>query len=284
MLSGVLHPAGDDGPSTPPIPPATTTPTLLALRPLSAAASTTSSAQPGSHDTPLPSANGTLWVGRWKERVGLWLDDRDRQCKASRLHAQIVHHPTAGHCTLVDHDSANGTFVNGERIVGARALSVGDVVGFGSSGMGNYAAQNGGERANESMPRFHYVVVERNDEAAAAAVVALPSPPRGPVIGEAIVRARPVVRSVAPIQLPEDSSRDESLRDADKDTDTCEETSEESAEASRTSEGGGSEEELGDLVVQGGSSGSPSIHPPDSQDSVAAVAEVEATDSKARER
>ena len=98
------------------------------------------------------------------------------------------------------------------------------------------------------------------------------------------MRARPVVRSVAPIQLPEDSSRDESLRDADKDTDTCEETSEESAEASRTSEGGGSEEELGDLVVQGGSSGSPSIHPPDSQDSVAAVAEVEATDSKARER
>lgn len=281
MLSGVLHPAGDDGPTTPPIPPATTTSTLLALRPLSAAASTTSSAEPGSHDTPLPSANGTLWVGRWKERVGLWLDDRDRQCKASRLHAQIVHHPTAGHCTLVDHDSANGTFVNGERIVGARALSVGDVVGFGSSGMGNYAAQNGGERVNESMPRFHYVVVEMNGEAAAAAAVALPSPPRGPVIGEAIVRARPVVRSVAPIQLPEDSSRDESLRDAEKDTDTCEETSEESAEASRTSEGGGSEEELGDLVVQGGSSGSPSIHPPDSQDSVAAVAEVEATDSKA---
>ena len=49
--------------------------------------------------------------------------------KASRYHARID--MDGADCLIADIDSANGTFVNGERVAGTRALVPGDVVGVG---------------------------------------------------------------------------------------------------------------------------------------------------------
>lgn len=47
----------------------------------------------------------------------------------SRFHAAVLH-DGRGNCRLKDLGSANGTFVNGERISGDRVLEVGDVINF----------------------------------------------------------------------------------------------------------------------------------------------------------
>lgn len=49
--------------------------------------------------------------------------------KASRAHAQIER--VDGAWRVVDLESANGTFLNGERLTAPRALTSGDVIGVG---------------------------------------------------------------------------------------------------------------------------------------------------------
>lgn len=49
--------------------------------------------------------------------------------KASRMHARIEQ--IDGAWQVLDLGSANGTFLNGERLAGARALSAGDVITVG---------------------------------------------------------------------------------------------------------------------------------------------------------
>ena len=76
-------------------------------------------------------AGVTAWVGRWSERVTHWLDDGGLPSKASRMHARLDCDAASGAWSLVDNDSANGCFVNGERVSRA-ILFPGDRVGFGS--------------------------------------------------------------------------------------------------------------------------------------------------------
>jgi predicted component of type VI protein secretion system len=68
---------------------------------------------------------------------GAWLLGRDRDCafmfsdpRVSRRHARLV--VAAGEVTVEDIDSVNGVFVNGERVIGARRLRVGDRIVIGS--------------------------------------------------------------------------------------------------------------------------------------------------------
>ena len=72
----------------------------------------------------------TVLVGRWHERVALWLDDGGKPSMASRLHASLERDAASGEWTLVDNDSANGCFVNRARVCRA-VLRAGDRVGFG---------------------------------------------------------------------------------------------------------------------------------------------------------
>ena len=98
----------------------------------------------------------SIWVGRWRERVGLWLDDRGQPSKASRMHARLDWDSGSSRWALIDNDSANGTFVNGEAIKHV-FLRPGDQVGFGSS---KPAPVPGKDAAGEQlMPRFHFEVV-----------------------------------------------------------------------------------------------------------------------------
>ena len=73
-----------------------------------------------------------MWVGRWKERCDIWLDDGGKPSKGSRMHARLEYDAKADAWTLVDNDSANGSHVNGLRVLSA-VLAEGDRVGFGSS-------------------------------------------------------------------------------------------------------------------------------------------------------
>ena len=59
----------------------------------------------------------TMWVGRWRERADIHLDDVGRPCKASRLHAYLE--LEGGVWVVHDQDSANGTYLNGERVTRA---------------------------------------------------------------------------------------------------------------------------------------------------------------------
>ena len=68
--------------------------------------------------------DGTHIVGR-QDGVGVHIADR----QVSRNHAAIT--VQNGQLTIEDHGSANGTYVNGARVTGARALNVGDQVKFG---------------------------------------------------------------------------------------------------------------------------------------------------------
>eukprot|EP00966_Prymnesium_polylepis_P031305 728173-Prymnesium_polylepis.1 len=119
-------------------------------------------------------AKSPLWIGRWKERAGLWLDDGGRPSKASRLHARLEKDEASGAWTLTDNDSANGTFVNGRRIKSA-VLQPADRVGFGSSAgrpeTGASSGSSGGASSGtdassvdllhpSTMPLFHFTVVE----------------------------------------------------------------------------------------------------------------------------
>ena len=101
---------------------------------------------------------GPHWVGRWRERAALWLNDRGKPCKASRLHARLEPPHTRGACWLVvDNGSSNGTYVNGARVSTA-PLRVGDSVGFGS------AVAREERQADDEIPTFHFVVVGVGEE------------------------------------------------------------------------------------------------------------------------
>ena len=58
--------------------------------------------------------------------------DLDKDPDVSSKHAEI--RVVGDTVTLKDLESTNGTYVNGQRVVGARELSVGDVVAFGDAG------------------------------------------------------------------------------------------------------------------------------------------------------
>src|SRR5512140_119241 len=66
-------------------------------------------------------ADGEVRVGRGED-VSLRL----RETAISRHHAVI--RTAGGQATVIDEGSQNGTQVNGERVVGARALASGDVI------------------------------------------------------------------------------------------------------------------------------------------------------------
>ncbi|KAL1526381.1 hypothetical protein AB1Y20_015094 [Prymnesium parvum] len=95
-----------------------------------------------------------VWIGRWKERSNVWLDDGGLRSKASRLHARLERDEETNCWTLIDNDSANGTFVNDHR-VSSELLKAGDILGFGTCPkMTRDWAVCGGEA--ETMPCFHF--------------------------------------------------------------------------------------------------------------------------------
>jgi pSer/pThr/pTyr-binding forkhead associated (FHA) protein len=69
-----------------------------------------------------------LLIGRAVGGVGGLSDDLE----LSRRHARVARDP-AGRVTIEDLGSANGTFVNGERVRGRRVLAIGDSVRVGST-------------------------------------------------------------------------------------------------------------------------------------------------------
>jgi len=71
--------------------------------------------------------DGRLLIGR--VNADLTIDDK----LLSRRHAEI--RPVDGGLELEDHDSLNGTWVNGERIAGTRTLAPGDVIEFGKTSL-----------------------------------------------------------------------------------------------------------------------------------------------------
>jgi ABC transport system ATP-binding/permease protein len=78
---------------------------------------------------PLPvriGGTGTMTIGR-KSDNDLVLKDE----WVSRHHAQF--HVSAEKLEIEDLDSANGVFVNGERVTGSAAVKVGDMVGIGKT-------------------------------------------------------------------------------------------------------------------------------------------------------
>ena len=46
-----------------------------------------------------------MWVGRWKERCDIWLDDGGKPSKGSRMHARLEYDAKADAWTLVDNDA-----------------------------------------------------------------------------------------------------------------------------------------------------------------------------------
>ena len=106
------------------------------------------------HRLTAASSGEPIWVGRWKERVGVWLDDGGKPSKASRLHARLE--ISDGKLTLTDNNSANGTFVNSERVPanGQVELHEGDRLGFGSVP----PPTDGSPQPNDEMPRFHFLL------------------------------------------------------------------------------------------------------------------------------
>ena len=87
-------------------------------------------------------ATGMVVIGRSDEADLRLADDT-----ASRSHARII--TADGVARLVDLGSHNGTFVNGERVDGTRALASGDVVTIGAITMVLHAAAS---RAPEARP------------------------------------------------------------------------------------------------------------------------------------
>jgi pSer/pThr/pTyr-binding forkhead associated (FHA) protein len=69
-----------------------------------------------------------LVIGRGVSGVGRLSDDQE----LSRRHARVAR-DASGQLTIEDLGSANGTFVNGERVRGRHVLSVGDTVRIGST-------------------------------------------------------------------------------------------------------------------------------------------------------
>src|SRR5215813_6605829 len=69
---------------------------------------------------------GVVHIGR-----GSTCDIRLKNESASRCHADVI--VTAGSISIFDRNSRNGTFVNGQRVVGARSLEDGAVVSIGDA-------------------------------------------------------------------------------------------------------------------------------------------------------
>ena len=138
-------------------------------------------------------SGSTIWVGRWKERVGLWLDDGGRPSKASRLHARLEYSSSSGVWSLTDNKSANGTFVNGERLRPDQAveLSDGDRLGFGTASFLR-GVDAPPPKDVPSFPRFHFVLSVRAARArreAPAAAPAAAAPPSNQVAKAWLERA-----------------------------------------------------------------------------------------------
>ena len=74
----------------------------------------------------IPLAEGETTVGR---EIGLGLSLAG-ESTVSRRHARVVR--TGGAATVFDEGSTNGTFVNGQKVVGSVGLAPGDAVQFGS--------------------------------------------------------------------------------------------------------------------------------------------------------
>src|SRR4051794_17854142 len=72
-----------------------------------------------------------LLIGRAAPEPGGRLGDDP---EISRRHARVAR-GARGELTLEDLGSSNGTFVNGERVDGARVLQLGDVVHMGRTGL-----------------------------------------------------------------------------------------------------------------------------------------------------
>jgi len=98
--------------------------------------------------------NGRVSIGR-DEHADLRLEDT----VASRNHAEML--LTAGEAKIRDCDSHNGTFVNGERIVGIRSLMTGDTVSIGSTSLVFHASvQQPPPRALLEMDELRRVAAE----------------------------------------------------------------------------------------------------------------------------
>ena len=171
--------------------PAKPPPQFLTLRPVGASIV---------EALPLRPSADTVWVGRWRERAGVWLDDGGKASKASRLHARLD--CAAGGWRLTDNGSANGTFVNGARIDGPTPLAAGDRVGFGSSP---------DELHPDGVPLFHFVCELRTD-----AEVARRPPPTahdlGALAAPALAPTRPAPRrprtaAPAPLEAAEPTEK-----------------------------------------------------------------------------
>jgi pSer/pThr/pTyr-binding forkhead associated (FHA) protein len=122
-----------------------------------------------------------LIVGREVDGEGRLSDDP----KLSRRHARFVS-DDRGRLTVEDLGSANGTFVNGERLGGRRALSAGDSVRVGGTTLEVVAA--------ESAPR-------QREQAAPA--VAAPAPAPAPALAApAPAPAAPAPALAAPARAP----------------------------------------------------------------------------------
>ena len=98
-----------------------------------------------------------LWVGRWHEKVDLWLNDEGKLSKASRVHARLDFSEEKGFWSIADNGSANGTYVNGVKIPLETHvdLHAGDHVGFGSCA--EDVAAEAKEKERETT-RFHFVM------------------------------------------------------------------------------------------------------------------------------
>ncbi len=87
-----------------------------------------------------------LVIGRRAEGEGRLGDD----LRLSRLHARVTR-SASGEVTIEDLGSANGTFVNGERVRDRRVLSLGDSIRLGSTTMELAEAEVAAEPAAEPM-------------------------------------------------------------------------------------------------------------------------------------
>jgi hypothetical protein len=82
--------------------------------------------------SPAPITKMTAASGNNSDMVARQRHQRAHRHPTSRRHARIARDPS-GQLTIEDLGSANGTFVNGERVSGRHVLKVGDSVEVGST-------------------------------------------------------------------------------------------------------------------------------------------------------
>jgi serine phosphatase RsbU (regulator of sigma subunit) len=107
--------------------------------------------------------NGDIVVGRGHQADAV-VDD----ASVSRRHAMLRWHD--GECVVLDLGSANGTLVNGQRVVRPTRLKSGDVVAFGAV-RARYVAESAG-RSREAPPKALPAV---HADASATVLLAVPS-------------------------------------------------------------------------------------------------------------